>query len=128
MKIKSKIENKAMETQQALATQAQARYISWVMKEEDCDYDEAIAIVMGNTEPLEPEYMLGYKLSDPVWMIAIFKQPGKKNRIKAAHNFAELLSDAEQEIFWNKVFDESTAKKFKSELKKEKKNKGIFDD
>lgn len=127
MGIKSKIEQKAMETQQILATQAQGKYLGWLMKEEQCDYEEAIAIVTGNTEPKEPEYMLGYKLSDPVWMIAIFKQGGKKNRIAAAHNFSELLSDEEKEIFWNEVFDEKTAKKFKKKLKEEKKKKGIDD-
>lgn len=117
MGIRNKIEQKAMDKQQSLATQAQAKYIGWLMKEEQCDYNEAIAIVMGNTDPVEPEYMLGYKLSDPVWMIAIFKQAGRKNRMKAAHNFSELLSDAEKEIFWNKVFDEQTGKKFKRKLK-----------
>ncbi len=128
MWVKTKIEQKAMDTQQMLATQAQAKYIGWLMKEEKCDYDEAIAIVLGNTDPIEPEYMLGYKLSDPVWMIAIFKQAGKKNRVKAALNFSELLSDAEKEIFWNEVFDEQTGRKFKKKLKEEKKKKGISDD
>jgi hypothetical protein len=128
MWIKDKIEQKAMDKQQSLATQAQAKYIGWLMKEEQCDYNEAIAIVMGNTDPIEPEYMLGYKLSDPVWMIAIFKQAGKKNRVKAALNFSELLSDAEKEIFWNEVFDEQTGRKFKRKLKEEKKKMGISDD
>lgn len=128
MGIRSKIEDKAMETQQTLAAQAQSKYLTWLMKEEDCSYEEALAIVQGRTDPLEPEYMLGYKLADPVWMIAIFKQHPKKNRIKAAHNFAELLSEEERILFWNEVFDEKNAKKFKKEYKKAKKEKGIVDD
>ena len=97
MGIRSKIENKAMETQQTLAAQAQAKYISWLMKEESCDYEEALAIVHGRTDPLEPEYMLGYKLADPVWMIAIFKQAGKSRRLQAAKNFCEqMLTDDEK--------------------------------
>lgn len=129
MGIRSKIENKAMETQQTLAAQAQAKYISWLMKEEKCDYQEALAIVQGRTDPLEPEYMLGYKLADPVWMIAIFKQAGKKRRLQAAKNFCEqMLSDDEKIIFWKDVFDEKTCKKFKKEYKKAKKEKGITDD
>ena len=128
MGIRRKIEDKAMDTQSILAAQAQAKYLTWLMKEEDCSYEEALAIVQGRTDPLEPEYMLGYKLADPVWIIAIFKQHPKKNRIKAAHNFAELLSEEERILFWNEVFDEKNAKKFKKEYKKAKKEKGITDD
>ena len=127
MGIRSKIEDKAMETQQNLAAQAQAKYLTWLMKEEDCSYEEAIAIVQGRTDPLEPEYMLGYKLADPVWMIAIFKQAGKKRRLQAAQNFAMGLSQEEQIIFWREVFDEKTCKKFKKEYKKAKKEHGIED-
>ena len=47
MGIRSKIENKAMETQQTLAAHAQMKYINWLMKEEQCSYEEAIAIVQG---------------------------------------------------------------------------------
>ena len=129
MGIRSKIEDKAMETQQNLAAQAQAKYLTWLMKEEDCSYEEAIAIVQGRTDPLEPEYMLGYKLADPVWMIAIFKQAGKKRRLQAAQNFCEqMLTDEEKILFWKEVFDEKTCKKFKKEYKKAKKEKGIADD
>ena len=128
MGIRSKIEDKAMDTQQILAAQAQAKYITWLMKEEDCDYEEALAIVQGRTDPLEPQYMLGYKLADPVWMIAIFKQHGKDNRLKAARNFAALLSDEEKKIFWEEVFDEKNAKAFKKKYKEEKKKHGVKDD
>ena len=129
MGIRSKIEDKAMDTQSILAAQAQAKYLSWLMKEEKCDYEEALAIVQGRTDPLEPEYMLGYKLADPVWMIAIFKQAGKSRRLQAAKNFAEqMLTDDEKIIFWRDVFDEKTCKKFKKEYKKAKKEKGIPDD
>ena len=129
MGIKRKIEEKAIDTQQILAAQAQAKYISWLMKEESCDYEEALAIVQGRTDPLEPEYMLGYKLSDPIWMIAIFKQHGKGKRLQAARNFCEqMLTDEEKIIFWRDVFDENTGKKFKKEYKKAKKEKGITDD
>ena len=128
MGIRTKIEEKAMDTQQMLAAQAQGKYISWLMKEEDCDYEEALAIVQGRTDPLEPKYMLGYKLSDPVWMIAIFKQHGKEKRLKAARNFSELLSDEERILFWNEVFDEKNAKAFKKKYKEEKKKQGVIDD
>ena len=125
MGIKTRIEDRATQLQQDLAGQAQMKYIQWLMKEEECDYEMAIAIVMGNTDPLEPEYMLGYKLADPVLQIALFKQISKKARIQAAKNFAETLSDPEREIFYAKVFNEDTAGKFKSAYKKEKKKRGV---
>lgn len=127
MGIRSKIENRAMETQQTLAAHAQMKYINWLMKEEQCSYDEAIAIVQGRTDPIEPDYMLGYKLADPVVMIAIFKQAGKNNRLSAARNFAATLSEEEKILFWNEVFDEKNAKQFKKSYKKEKKKHGIED-
>ena len=125
MGIRSRVENKALETQQTLAAHAQMKYLKWLMKEEQCSYEEAIAIVQGRTDPLEPDYMLGYKLSDPVVMIAIFKQAGKNNRLAAARNFAATLTEEERILFWNEVFDEENAKQFKKSYKKEKKKHGI---
>lgn len=128
MKIKTKIENKAMDLQNTLAVQAQSRYIQWLMKEEGIDYDTAMAIVEYRTDPIEYEYTLGYKLADPIWAIAIFKQSGKDKRRSAAENFAKGLRPEEAEIFWGQVFNVETAKKFKNEYKKAKKAHGIPDE
>ena len=100
MGIKTRIEDRATQLQSDLAAQAQAKYIQWLMKEEDCDYEMAMAIVLGNTDPLEPEYMLGFKLADPVLQLALFKQFPKKSRVQAAKNFAETLSDEERILFY----------------------------
>ena len=125
MGFRAKIEDRATQLQSDLAAQAQYKYIQWLMKEEQCDYDEAIAIVQGLTDPLEPEYMLGYKLADPVVQIALFKQIFKKARRNAALNFADTLSDVEKEIFWSQVFNEETGKQFKKAYKAEKKKKNV---
>ena len=127
-KIRAKIEDRAMQLQSDLAAQAQMKFIQWLMKEEECDYEMAMAIVMGNTDPLEPEYMLGFKLADPVVQIALFKQVSKKSRRQAAENFAATLSDPEKDLFWNEVFNEETGKQFKKAYKAEKKKKGIVID
>ena len=129
MGIRSKIEDRAMQLQSDLAAQSQMKYIQWLMKEEECDYEMAMAIVMGNTDPLEPEYMLGFKLADPVVQIALFKQLSKKSRMQAAENFAATLSNPEKDLFWNEVFNEETGKQFKKAYKAEKKKKGaVIDD
>lgn len=125
MGIKTRIEDRATQLQSDLAAQAQMKYISWLMKEEECDYEEAMAIVMGNTDPLEPEYMLGFKLADPVLQIALFKQISKKARKQAAENFAATLSDRERDLFFSEVFNEETGKQFKKAYKAEKKKKNV---
>lgn len=127
MKIRDKTEEKAQELTFKLQYQAQAKYIKWLMKEEKCDETMAWAIVEGRTDPLEPEYMLGFKLANPVLDIALFKQVSKKSRIQAAKNFADTLSDPEREIFYSDVFNEETATQFKTALKKEKKKRGVHE-
>ena len=121
MGLRSKIEEKALDVNAQLTAQAQMKYLSWLMNEEQIDYEEALAIVQGRTDPVEWEYILGYKLSDPALMIALFKQPRKKNRINAAKNFADTLEPEEAAIFWTQVFDEENGKQFKEKLKEEKK-------
>ena len=120
-KTKGNIEEKATNLQFNLASKAQMRYIHWLAKEEDCELDEAWAIVQGRTDPLEPEYMLGYKLEDPVLLMALFGQLKKENRIQAAKNFAATLTDPEREMFYEKIFNEETGQAFKDALKKAKK-------
>ena len=125
MGIRAKVEDRATQLQSDLAAQAQMKFISWLMKEEECDYEMAMAIVMGNTDPLEPEYMLGFKLADPVLQIALFKQLSKKARKQAAENFAATLSDRERDLFYSEVFNEETGKQFKKAYKAEKKKKKV---
>lgn len=124
MSIKDRTEEKAQTVTDILQVQAQSKFIEWVMKEEDIDYDTAWAICMGNTDPKEYDYMLGFKLANPVLQIALFKQISKKARIQAAKNFAAGLSDEERDLFYGQIFNEETAGKFKKAMKDEKKRKG----
>lgn len=128
MGIKSKIYDKAEATTVQLRYQAQAKYIKWLMKEEDVDEHMAWAIVEGRTEEIEWEYVLGFKLADPVLQLALFSQHSKTARRQAAENFAKTLSEEEREIFFTQVFDEENAKKFKKKMKEEKKKKGVKDE
>lgn len=128
MSIREKTEDKAQQMTDQLTVQAQGRFIEWVMKEEDVDKDTAWAICLGNTDPPEYDYMLGFKLANPVLQIALFKQLSKKSRIQAAKNFAAGLSDPERDLFYSEIFNEETAGKFKKALKNEKKKKGIKDE
>lgn len=123
-RVRNKIEEKAQFETDKLMVQAQAKYIEDLMKEEGCDREEAWAIVEGRTDPIEYEHTLGFKLANPILMLALFsKLNGKKARRQAAENFAATLSEPEREIFYSKVFTEENAEKFKAEYKKQKKNK-----
>lgn len=124
MKIKEKVNTKAQDLTDNLTMQAQARFIQWLMKEEKCDYEMAMAIVEGRTDPLEPKYMLGFKLANPVLQLALFKQHSKAARRQAAENFVKSLSEEEKSIFYSEVFNEETGKKFKTEYKNAKKDAG----
>ena len=120
MGIKQRTEDKAQLLTDNLQVQAQGKFIKWLMEEEDVDYETAWAIVEGRTDPPEYEYMLGFKLANPVLQLALFSQISKERRKQAAANFAAGLSDPERELFYSQVFDEKNAKKFKDALKKEK--------
>lgn len=120
----SRIEDKAQTMTDTLQVQAQSKFIKWVMKEEDCSYEEAWAICNGQTDPKEYEYMLGFKMANPILQIALFKQISKKARRQAAANFAATLCDEEKEMFYGQIFNEETAAKFKTQYKAAKKNKG----
>lgn len=136
--VSRKMEERAQLLQQTLATQAQARFVKWVIKnvkeEEgiDIDYDTAWAICNGQTideETGKPEYeyMIGFKMADPVLQIALFKQRKKEARRQAAYNFAQGLSEEEKKMFYEKIFNENTATSWKKTYNEEKKKakKGI---
>lgn len=122
MSIKEKIEERAENTTIQLQYQAQARYIKWLMKEEDCDENMAWAIVEGRTDdPEDLKYALGFKMANPVLCIALFKQRNKDARRQAARNFAMQLSEAEQIYFFNVVFNMETATAWEDTWKEEEK-------
>lgn len=128
MGIKQKVNDRAQDLTDNLMVQAQVKYIKWLMKKEKIDYAEALAIVEGRTEPLELEYILGYKLANPILQLALFNQPSKKARRQAAENFAAGLSEEERKLFYTEVFNEATAKGFKKAYKDAKKDKTIKTD
>lgn len=129
LKIKARLEEKALGVNQTLTINAQIQYVKRMANEEGLDYAVMWEICNGMREyPDAAKFTLGLKLSDPAWMIALFKQPRKKKRQQAAENFADSLSADEAEIFWSEVFNTETGKMFKDELKRKKKEKGVVED
>lgn len=122
-KIKEGIELKAMNLQSDMASRAQLRYVHWLAKEDGISIDEAWNQCLGNSDPVNPDHTLGYKIADPVLQLALFGQLSKAKRIQAAKNFAATLTDEERERFYKEVFNEETGQKFKNALKKQKKHK-----
>lgn len=119
------LKNKAWQFKDQAQTQAQAKYLQKVMEDEGVGYDEAWAICNGKTDPKEPEYTLGFKMADPVVMLAMFGQPSKKKREQARANFRETLDEDERILFDKEVNAAETEKEFKAKYKKAKKGKKV---
>lgn len=123
MGIKSTIEDKAITLRNTSAAQAKAEYIQKVMKWEEVDYETAFYIVNGRTDPREPEYTLGYKMADPIMMMAMFGQISKKKREMARDQFRKGLEDDELQLFNDYVNKNDVDKEWKTEYKAAKKGR-----
>lgn len=119
------LKDKAMELRDTSAAQARSEYIAKVMKWEEVDYETAYYICIGRTDPKEPEYTLGYKMADPVLMLAMFGQMRKKKREQARDNFRRELDEDELKLFEEYVNKDDTEKQWKKSYKEEKKRKGV---
>lgn len=120
MKVTEKIKEKAWQGIDASDAMARAKFIEWVMKEEDCDYETAYALCTRHTDPVEPEYSLGYKMASPVYQVAMNAQLRKSKREQAIENFKAMLEPDELELFEKEVLTKDTRKMWKEEKKKQK--------
>ena len=120
MKVTQTLKNKIWEGIDASDAMARSRFIEWVMKEEDCDYETAYALCTRHTDPVEPEYSLGYKMASPVYQVAMNAQVRRSKREQAIENFKQMLEPDELEIFEREVLTKDTRKMWKEEKKKQK--------
>lgn len=120
MKVTQTLKNKIWEGIDASDAMARSRFIEWVMKEEDCDYETAYALCTRHTDPVEPEYSLGYKMASPVYQVAMNGQVRRAKREQAIENFKQMLEPDELEIFERDVLTKDTRKMWKEEKKKQK--------
>lgn len=107
----------AMNVNARMAEREKMKYVKKVSKLEKVDMNMAWAICTGQTEPLEPEYTLGFKMADPAMVIALFIQTNKEGRRNAADKLMDSLNDAEKEIFLKEVFDYDRAERIKDDKK-----------
>lgn len=120
MKVRETLKEKAWQGIDASDALARAKFIEWVMKEENCDYEEAYLLCTRHTDPVEPEYSLGYKMCSPVYQIAMNVQVRKSKRLQAIENFKEMLEPDELEIFERDVLTKDLRQMWKEEKKKQK--------
>lgn len=120
MKVTEKIKEKAWQGIDASDAMARSKFIQWVMKEEECDYETAYALCTRRTDPVEPEYSLGYKMASPVYQVAMNAQLRKSKREQAIENFKQMLEPDELELFEKEVLTKDTRKMWKNEKKKQK--------
>lgn len=118
MKVTQALKDKIWEGIDASDAMARSRFIQWVMKEEDCDCETAYAICTRHTDPVEPEYSLGYKMASPVYQVAMNAQARRSARERAIENFKQMLEPDELEIFEKEVLTKDTRKMWIEEKKK----------
>ena len=110
----------AIDLEIKLQTKAQSRFIQWVMKEEDVDYETAWAICTGKTVPKEPEYTLGYKLCDPMLQQGMAMHPRKKVRGRSKELLLQQLDEDELKLYNEYYKDKNPKKMWKEEKKRQK--------
>lgn len=118
MRIKDKATEWAYGLQTQLQSQAQAEYVQKVMKWEECSWDEALAKCTRRADPPEPEYSLGYKMCDPLGILARNTQIGRKRRQQAKKEFMEMLEPDELELYKHEVVEKGFRKQFNDALKR----------
>lgn len=118
-KIKDQAVEKAERLQWELASAAQAKFYNQVMEWEGCDYETAVKMCTGESDPIRPEYTLGLKLADPLLQLSMSFQ-GKKRRAEAVERFRSTLTPEELKLYDEQVAPMSMGKKFKAALKKAK--------
>lgn len=118
-------EIKALDLTAELRTKAQAKYIKKMAKEVGIDYHIMLLRCQQPTDPDDFYFSLGYKMANPVYMIAMNLQK-KENRAKAIENFKKELCPEELKIFESEVQTDSMRTNFKKEIKsKTKKNQNV---
>lgn len=120
-KIKELTREKAFEIKEKLKGEAGPRFIAQVMEWENCDWDTAVSMCDRTSDPVRPDYSLGFKLADPMLQMALWAQPGKRARRRAAEDFESTLEPDELELFREQVQTMNAGQMFKSALKKKTK-------
>lgn len=120
--LREKARDEAYKLQDQKAAEARAKFLYKIMEDENVDYETAFDIATGKTDPVQWEYTLGYKMNDPLMMLAMFSQPGKKARAQAIEKFEQGLTPEELEIFRRDVLSKKTGDHFRSALKRAKKS------
>lgn len=117
-KARTKIEDRVMKTADQATIKGQTDFIYKVMNWENVSFEEAQMICHGQTDPPMWEYTLGYKMADPIWMLGMTVQRGKKARAKAVENFRKMLTPEELELFDKEVNPDGKLKKQMDEEKR----------
>lgn len=113
-------EIKALDLTEYLKNEAQPKFVKKMAKEQGVDYYIMLNRCQHPTDPEDFYFSLGYKMSHPVYMIAMNLQR-RENREKAIENFKAELCPEELAIFETEVITDNMRTKFKRELKKAKK-------
>lgn len=114
------IREKAEEMRWKLHAEAASRFIWKVQEEDNISYEEQRSLCVGESEPVDYHYTLGYKLQDPIVQLGLWGPGTKKAKEKVAKMFEAELTPEEIEIFRNEVLVEKNKRQFRGAMKKAK--------
>lgn len=98
-KSKQGMEDMARDLRSRLQMDAQGQFVGKVQKWEKCTWDEAVDLCSGKSPERHPEYILGYRMADPLLLKAMYAQISRKAMKEAKAHFRETLPPDCQELF-----------------------------
>lgn len=106
--------DKILDISDQMDAMAKIKYLEWVQKEEQVDYDTALMWCSGSERP---DISLGYKMCSPAWVMGFKTNP--KRYYKAFRETVYLTED-EIRIFDTEVVPLKWRQKFDEEMKRQK--------
>lgn len=119
--------DKITEKQAEMAAKSRAKFLHFVMEQENCDLDHARDLCLGRTDPIDFGYTLGWKIEDPLVQHGMWSRTSTSGiREKFIRHFREGLTPEEDALFVEYYLKDNVGeRRYQRKFKKEKKKKGI---
>lgn len=123
--VTEKIYDKVTEKQAEMAAKSRAKFLHFVMEQENCDLDHARDLCLGRTDPIDYGYTLGWKIEDPLVQQGMWSRTStKKIKEKFINHFRDGLTPEEDALFVEYYLKDNVGERmYQRKFKKEKKKK-----
>lgn len=120
-----KIYDKITEKQAGMAAKSRAKFLHFVMEQENCDLDHARDLCLGRTDPIDYGYTLGWKIEDPLVQHGMWSRTSTREiKEKYIRHFREGLTPEEDALFVEYYLKDNVGERmYQRKFKKEKKRR-----